>query len=186
MDVTQQAIPPLPAIDGDQQSESLRLDRMWGERSGTLYKAWVQVRYHRKRQRFYDLLDKITKAATVVLGATMMGKYLNTGFPWLATALTCLGFLALVFGYGDRKQHHKELAEHATRLVADIEAVPVADLSFQKTTAWASAYAQLVAKSPPPLKSLTLICEREQSVADGHSDHVPVLPWWKRWPADFI
>lgn len=172
--------------DQDDLAESRRLDRMWEDRSGTLYKAWVQVRYHRKRQRFYDLLDKITKAATVVLGATMMGKYLSPAFPWFATALTCLGFLALVFGYGDRKQQHKELAEQATQLVADIEAVPVADLSFQKTTAWASAYAQLVSKSPPPLKSLTLICEREQSIAEGHPNHVAELPWWKRWPADFI
>ena len=77
-----------------------------------LYKAWVQVRYHRRRQRFFDLIDKATKATTLVLGATLFGKHLAS-LNWVATGISALGLMALVFGYGDRKQLHKELAEQA-------------------------------------------------------------------------
>jgi hypothetical protein len=169
-----------------QAEENARFDAMWNQRHTTLNRAWVQVRYHRKRQRFFDLIDKITKAVTVVLSASLMGQYFREYLPWLATAITCLGFLALVFVYGDRKQLHKELAEQAAKLMAEIESTTVAELTFEKTAFWAAEYARLVAKSPPPLKSLTIICEREQAMYEGHDEHVKTVPFYKRWLADFI
>lgn len=173
------AVPPT-------ETEAERLDAMWQQRHVTLNRAWVQVRYHRRRQRTFDLLDKLTKAVTVVLGASLMGQYFKDYLPWLATGITCLGFLVLVFGYSDRKQMHKELAESAAKLVADIESSTVAQLSFERTAAWAAEFARLVAKAPPPLKSLTLICEREQAAAENLPDHVPKVAAIKRLVADFI
>lgn len=161
-------------------AEDQRLNAIWRQRCAVLNKAWVQVRYQRRRQRFFDLTDKLTKSVTVVLGASLMGQYFVQYLPWLATAITSLGLLALVFGYGDRKQLHKELAEQAAKLVADIELVPMASLSFEKTAAWAAEYARLVAKSPPPLKTLTLVCEREQAASEGHPEHVKQPNWLLR------
>ncbi|MBS3912747.1 MAG: hypothetical protein KGZ70_13150 [Hydrogenophaga sp.] len=180
--------PDAPGLTTADSSEDERLGKMWSARCATLHRAWVQVRYHRRRQRFFDLLDKLTKSATVVLGASLMGQHLYSLLPWLATSITALGLLALVFGYGDRKQTHKELAEQAAGIVADIVAVPVADLDFKKTAHWDSAYARLVAKAPPPLKTLMLICEKEQSNADGHHTlpHFPKLRWYRRWLAQFF
>lgn len=175
-----------PAEQPPEHSEEKRLDAMWAQRHDTLYRAWVQVRYHRRRQRFFDLLDKLTKSVTVVLGASLMGQFFVGFLPWLATAITCLGLLALVFGYGDRKQTHKELAEQAAKLVADIECVTVAQLSFERTAGWAADYARLVAKAPPPLKSLTLVCEREQAAYEGHGTHVPKVPFFKWLVSDFV
>lgn len=163
----------------------MRLDFIWAQRCANLSKAWVQVRYHRRRQRFFDLLDKVTKSVTVILGASLMGQYFKGYLPWLATAITSLGLLALVFGYGDRKQAHKELAEQAAKLVAEIEEVPGDTLSFERTAAWSADFARLVAKSPPPLKTLTLICEREQALAEGHQKHVKQMPFYLRLFADF-
>lgn len=168
------------------EEESARLDAMWRQRHVTLNRVWVQVRYHRKRQRFFDLIDKITKAVTVVLGASLMGQYFRDFLPWLATAITCLGFLALVFGYGDRKQLHKDLAEQAAKLMAEIESSTVASLSFEKTAHWTAEYARLVAKAPPALKSLTIMCEREQALYEGHTDHVKQVPFYKRWVSAFF
>ena len=159
---------------------------MWAQRHNTLFQAWVQVRYHRRRQRFFDLLDKVTKSVTVVLGASLMGQYFKDLLPWVATGITCMGLLALVFGYGDRKQMHKEMAEQAAKLVADIETVTVAQLSFERTAGWAAEYARLVAKAPPPLKSLSLICEREQATFEGNPEHVAKVPLYKRLVASFL
>lgn len=109
-----------------------------------------------------------------------MGQYFTPYLPWMASAITSIGLLALVFGYSERKQLHKELAEQAAKLVSDIERTPVAGLSAQVTANWNADYIGLCAKAPPPLKTLTLICEREQSTADGHPDHVPEQPFlWR-------
>lgn len=167
-------------------TEDARLDAYWGLRCATLRNAWVQVRYHRRRQRFFDLADKLTKALTVVLGASLMGRYVADALPAVSTAITSLGLLALIFGYGDRKQQHKDLAEQAAGLVRAIELVPVAGLNAERVAAWTAEYAQLCAKSPPPLKTLSLVCEREQAVADGHPNHVPAPSWWRRLVADFV
>lgn len=155
-------------------------DTVWKQRCSLLYKAWVQVRYHRRRQRFFDLTDKGTKAATLVLGASLFGKQLQS-LNWVATGISALGLMALVFGYGDRKQLHKELAEQAAGLAALIEEVPARDISVEIVARWSAEYARFCAKAPPPLKTLTLLCEREQSVLDGHTDHVAHQTFWRRW-----
>lgn len=168
-----------------EQAGDRHLDALWAQRCAVLHRAWVQVRYHRRRQRFFDLLDKVTKSATVVLGASLLGQYFQPYLPWSATAITSLGLLALVFGYGDRKQQHKELAEQAAAVIAAIELVPVGALTDSCVAAWGSEYARLCAKAPPPLKSLSLICEAEQAAADGHPDHVTKPSWLWRVLADF-
>lgn len=40
-------------------TEDAQTDAIWGDRCGVLHKAWVQVRYHRHRQRFFDLADPV-------------------------------------------------------------------------------------------------------------------------------
>lgn len=162
-----------------------RKDAVWAQRCATLYNVWVQVRYHRRRQRFFDLADKLTKSLTVVLGASLMGDALKQYLPVVASAIASLGLLALVFGYGDRKQLHKELAEQAAALVVAIEQVSPYELTAERAAAWGADYARLCAKAPPPLKTLSLICEREQSVADGHPAHVAQPFVVARWFADF-
>jgi hypothetical protein len=161
-------------------AEDERLDACWVSRCATLRNAWVQVRYHRRRQRFFDLVDKLTKALTVVLGASLMGRYFAAALPIVATAITSLGLLALIFAYSDRKQQHKELAEQAAHLVSAIEQVPAGELTPSKVAGWGADYARLCAKAPPQLKTLSLICESEQAVADGHPQHVQLPGFLRR------
>jgi hypothetical protein len=163
-----------------------RDDRIWAQRCGLLHMAWVQLRYHRRRQRFWDLTDKTTKSLTVLLGASLLGQALQVWLPLVASAISVLGLLALIFGYGDRKQLHKELAEQAAGLIGAIEQVPAGELSSARTASWGADYARLCAKAPPPLKTLTLICEREQAAADGHPEHVARQPWLFRLLAHIV
>ena len=132
-------------------------DAVWAARCGVLYQAWVQLRYHRARQRFFDLVDKATKAATVLLGATLFGQALKDHLPFVAGAISALGLLALVYGYSDRKQLHKELSENAAELISDIEKLSAGALTPEMVAGWRAAYARLCAKAPPPLKVLMLL-----------------------------
>jgi len=140
-------------------------------RDAVLYVARVQARYHRYRQRFFDLTDKLIKALTLALGVTVLGSELKR-FSFVAWSLSTLSLVSLVFTISDRKQMHKELAESATSLAADVLAVPSEELTPVSVARWESEFARLSGKCPPPLKTLTLICEREQSIVDGYPDHV--------------
>lgn len=156
-------------------------DILWAERCNVLYRTWVQIRYHRRRQRFFDLLDKATKSLTILLSAALIGEAMRRNLPYVASSISVLSLLALVFGYGDRKQVHKELAEMAADLAAEVVRVPGAEITAAIVSIWSSEYLRICAKAPPPLKSLTIICEREQSAADGHPDHIPEPGLIRRW-----
>lgn len=158
----------------------------WSVRCDILFKAWVQVRYHRRRQRFFDLVDKSTKALTVALGASLLGETVKKSLPEVASAISVLGLMALVFGYSDRKQTHKELAELAAKLASDICEVDYETLNSSHASKWQAEYARLALKSPPPLKNLTLMCEREHAEAEGMDPQAPKLYFFQRWVADFF
>lgn len=158
----------------------------WSIRCDILFKAWVQVRYHRRRQRFFDLVDKITKALTVALSASLLGDAVKKSLPEVASAISLLSLMALVFGYADRKQTHKELAELAAKLAADIYDVEYVTLGSSHAAKWQADFARLALKAPPPLKNLTLICEREQALADGSVPQAPLLHLHQRLLADFF
>ena len=101
----------------------------WRRRHEVYSLTLITARYHRKRQRFFDLLTKLTQASTVMLGASLLGATVKDHLPLVASAISGLGLLALVFGYGDRKQAHKELADSVSQLTARIEDIP-----FSKVT----------------------------------------------------
>ena len=172
-DATAAAAPELP-------------DHLWDRRCGLLHVAYVTYRYHRKRQRFFDLLDKGTKSATVLLGATLMGTTLKDHAPIAASAIAGLGLLALIFGYGDRKQAHKELAEQSIMLAGRIEETAAGGITDVAVAAWSAEQARINAKEPPSLKTLVIICEHEEAASKGHPGHVPLPCWPRRFLADFV
>ena len=170
-----------PCIQGvAARAEDKRLAAIWRQRCAVLNRAWVQVRYQRRRQRFFDLADKLHKCLLVMLVASVFGRFYEAFQPWLSYTIISLAVLDLAFGYNYRERLHKVLAEQAAKLVADIERVPVDRLTYNKTAAWAAEYARLVAVSPPPLKTLSLLCEREQATSEGHPNHVSLPSWWRR------
>ncbi len=159
---------------------------LWEKRFAALHFAYVTYRYHRRRQRFFDLLDKGTKSATVLLGASLLGQTIKDLLPLVASAISGLGLFALVFGYSDRKQAHKELAEMAIKLAGDIERTAVGEITEAALGKWASEQSAINAKEPPQLKTLVIICEHEQSVSVGAKDHVTQPNWFRRLVADFV
>ena len=106
---------------------------VWSRRSVALYKAMVAYRYHRRRQRFFDLLDKWTKAFTVIAGASLLADSIKRNVPLIAMTISGFGLLSLVFAYGDRKQSHKELSEAYALLASKIEGTPTSQLGLPFT-----------------------------------------------------
>ena len=170
----------------DQPPTTTPPPKHWGRRSATFYNIMVAYRYHRKRQRFFDLLDKCTKALTVIAGGSLLAAPIKEAVPIVAMIISALGLLSLVFAYGDRKQSHKELSEAFTNLAAKIEETPAVRLTSEIVAGWEADVSLLKAKEPPQLHTLITICEREQSIANGHPNHIPPVPFGKRLLADFV
>ncbi|MBV7460469.1 MULTISPECIES: hypothetical protein [unclassified Acidovorax] len=148
-----------------------KFDEIWKCRHELLNWAYITYRYHRKRQRFFDVVDKLTQVAAVGGGVAVAGKTLTDYLPAVGGAIAFTGVLALVFGYGDKRQCHKELAELAIQMVGDIASVPVPELSEAVVCAWEKNRTTISLREPASLKTLVAKCEWEQAVAEGHKDH---------------
>lgn len=158
----------------------------WQRRFNALYTAQVSYLYHRRRQRFFDLADKWTKAATVLAGASMLSVLVKDHLPLLGAAISGLGLLSLVFAYSDRKQSHRELAEAYADLVGLIERTGEHDFTSDDVNAWNARQQALNAKEPPTLHALTTICQNEVSAMLGKQEAVVKVNWFKRQLSGFF
>lgn len=154
--------------------------RLWDSRCELLNWAHITYRYHRKRQRFFDMAEKLTQVAAVAGGVAVLGRTLGEYLPWAGGVISLTGLLTLVYGYGDKRQCHKELAERAMQLVGDIEGLPVPDIDESCLSAWKRKRAQIDLLEPPNLKTLVAKCEWEQAVAEGHPKHTAEPRWWQQ------
>lgn len=146
--------------------------------------ADLDARYNRKRQRFWDLLDKGTKAITILCGGAVFGQFLGKHYYWWGAAVAGLGLMSLVYGFSDRKQAHKELAEASIQLMGRIEEKPHA-WTEELVAQWRKESSLIQAKEPPCLTSLVWVCEYEQAMAIGRTD-VPAVPWFRRLTAQWL
>ena len=130
--------------------------------------------------------DKGTKAATVLLGATLLGEPIRQHLPWVAAGIAGMGLLSLVFGYGDRKQCHKELAEQFIALRAVVELLDPEAATPTIQAAWEADFSRLNAKEPPALHALVTLCHNEQTLAVGRPENLQRLPLHRRLLASWV
>lgn len=158
----------------------------WEQRHELLNWANITYRYHRKRQWFFDTLEKLTQAAVVGAGVAVAGKTVTDGLPILGGVIAFIGLLALVFGYPEKRQVHKELAQEAMQLVGNIQGTPFDALTEDGLYAWQRARACIDLKEPPNLKTLVAKCEWEQAVSEGHPDCAQPVSRWRQAYMHFV
>lgn len=152
--------------------------RLYTRRAELLNWAGITYRYHRKRQRFFDWMDKLTQVAAVAGGVAVFGKSVSEYLPLVGAGISITSLLALIYGYSDRRQCHKELAEQAIRFSGVIQSTPLCDLSEDAVCAWELTRADIDLREPPNLKTLVSKCEWEQATSEGHPNHVPAPKWY--------
>ena len=151
------------------------LDRL----HGVIYCSKLGVLYHRKRERFFDLCDKVTKSLTVVLGASLLASYVKDAAPVVGAVVSSIGLLALVFGYTDRKQRHKELAEAYCELLASADVIGIV-CTPAEVNQWHSEFHKINAKEPPSLGTLVVLCQNEIAIAEGKLESVVPVNAYKK------
>jgi hypothetical protein len=154
-------------------------DTVLDRRHEAIYLAKLGFLYNRKRERFFDLCDKTTKSATVLLGASLLASYIKDVAPIVGAVVSAIGLLALVFGYTDRKQRHKELAEGYAELLAKVEAAGET-CTLEHLSQWHSELQKLNAKEPPTLGTLVVLCQNEIAIAEGKRESVVPVSAYKQ------
>ncbi|MEB5967342.1 hypothetical protein [Comamonas testosteroni] len=153
-------------INSDAQAD---LPDFWDERSEILNWANITYRYHRKRQWFFDLCDKVTQGASVIVGLVVVsGKTVADHAPLVGFSIAACGVLALVFGYADRKQAHKEIAEKARKLGGEIQPIRNADITIAMLIKWEGQRTEIDISEPPNLPTLVAVCEWEEACVQSH------------------
>jgi hypothetical protein len=158
-------------------------DELWERRHKLVYTLSVGLRYHRHRQRFFDLLDKGTKAVTVFFGASVFSVHVADSLPLIAAIISGTGLLSLVFSYAEKRQVHHEMASAYMLLRASIQSHGW-PCDATHLNAWEAELDKLTAKSPPTLSTLVLRCQNEENAVLGHHPSGPIGPvrsWLVHW-----
>lgn len=152
-------------VHDDTASEE-ELDHAWNKRENALYRAELSALYHQKRERFFELLDKLGKAVAVFGGSAALWKIGDPGLvSQIAALITASSALSLVFSFSERSKRHAELARSFREVAGDI--VGTSDFSIRdaKASEWMGKVCALEAKEPPALSALVVLCQNELAVA---------------------
>ena len=161
-------------------------ERLWDRRYQAIYTTRLSYLYHKKRERFFDLCDKMTKCATVLLGAFLLKEQLLGEFlQYVGAAVSALGLMSLVFSYGDKKQKHKELAEEFGTILSKIELKGEHDFNEQDVNFWQSEIQKLNVKEPPALGTLVVLCQNELAIVEKQPEKLVKIQFHKQLLANW-
>jgi hypothetical protein len=162
-------------------------DRLWEQRHNAIYKAELSALYHQKRERFFELCDKLTKAAAVIGGSATLWKIGDPDVVLrIAGLITVTSAFSLVFSFSERSRRHAELAKTYRQVIAEIVAKGETSFSEQDANQWMAKLCGLEATEPPTLSALVVLCQNELAIARGHKDYVRPLNFFERSLAHFF
>lgn len=149
------------------------LDHAFAKRCDALYRAELSALYHQKRERFFELADKLGKAASLIGGSAALWKIGNENFvAAMAACVTTSSALSLVFSFSERSKRHSELAQGFRTIISEILAKSEFDITPVDAGAWMSKVCALEVKEPPSLSALTVLCQNELAIAKGAENKV--------------
>lgn len=160
-------------------------DELWSLRYNLLYKTQVSYRYHKKFEAFFGKLDRLIKAATVLVGPAIAVPFFQERWVWIAFLISSLGLISLVFSLDSKMHRHQIFAEKFMTVASEILRTTLGDLSEEKITRWQAETAILDASEPPSHRVLVTVCQLEQDTAEGLPARTKVF-WLSRKLAYFF
>lgn len=175
-----------PSPEQSSQAD-LQADYLWERRCGILNRAELSTVYHRKRERFFGLLDRWDKILTLLLGSAAFVKIVNMdSHPLYALPFAILAFSSLIFDFSERARRHSELATSFKMLEAAIEAVGERDYAEEQLSAWSARIREIESGEPAVYNLLVRICQNELARARGQKQDVTHISWWRALLAHFL
>lgn len=165
----------------DSNIEQARYDLLFGVRRS--------VRYHNRRERFFDRLNKVSTFLSALAGTATIAAVLAKAGPGLtitfALAVAVFSIIDLVVGTAQQARLHNDLARRFFGLEKGI--ITCKDLSEEMVADFTAQRLDIEANEPPPLKVLDSICHNELLRAMGEDESCYVkIEWYQRWFSQFI
>lgn len=147
------------------------------------------IRYHNRRRRFFDNLNRWKTWLSLVFGSAAMATLLaNIGptIPLIASILVAVVSASdLVIGSTARARLHTDLA----RRFIDLERKMVLckDPTDEDVRTWQAERLTIEADEPPIMRVLDILCHNELILAMGYErTELFYVPWYKRLLAPFV
>jgi hypothetical protein len=146
-----------------------------------MYRAELSALYHRKRERFLALCDRLGKAFSLIAGTAAFSSLLasaeSKSYAGLGVAIATLP--GLVFSWADKARLHSELAQKYIAIQAEIVGVQSAEVTEALTCEWHARLRQIESNEPPTLTCLVRICQNQLALAAGQPEGVEQIRWWQ-------
>jgi len=138
------------------------------------------IRYHGKRQRFFDGLHRLVLFTNAVLGSSAFVTIVSDRAyiaAWLTAIVAIVSALDNVIAFSERARKHSEQRSRYYELYCELIATPVAE--FQ-SDAFREKRLRVDRDSPPPRRVLDVISRNEEDIARGYSYDETMHVAWPR------
>ncbi|MFC0260615.1 hypothetical protein [Achromobacter marplatensis] len=144
------------------------------------YKTQVSIRYHRKREHFFRIMDSLGKGISVLAIASFGASKISVLFAAVVGVISVsFTIISLVLDFSGMASKHSALAQRFIDLLARIQ-------SGSLEQAEQVAQFHLIAKDEPPaLRGLGQLCQDEQDAAEGKNVKPECLSMRRRLAAQF-
>lgn len=156
-------------------------DSACAQRDTLLYNIRMSYAYNRKRQRFFDLLDKFSAILGLMAGTALCASIVNI---YLGAIVLALSLMQVIFDYKSKYFLHSSLAEQLIGLQSNIETAGV--LNHLDLATFSAQLKKIEAQDPNTLRILIAICQNEIAHADGRPDYAVKIPFHKKALAHFL
>ena len=141
-----------------------------------LFSVRRSIRYHSKRQAFYEWLDRLSDFTLLLLGTGTVVLVLQEYLKLTAAAGFLVAFISSlrhVYSYGAKAGLHSRFVRDFTQLEKRLRA----DDSTETVTAVEQERLEIESVEPPVMRALDVVCHNELLVAmeiDSEDQRVPV------------
>jgi hypothetical protein len=155
---------------------------------GELFGVQRSVRYHARRQAFYDFWNTFTNAVSIIGGAGTVWVFLDKAASvewrlWLPAIITIVSTLNLLWGTSRQARTHNDLYRRFVELERDM--VGIAQPNEDDLKEVKGRRLMIEADEPPIKFAVDVLCHNELVRALG-SDEYRRVPWWQKWFAHFF
>lgn len=174
----QSAPPPQEAEQSDATYQ-----HSWERRHAIVYGLQLSVLYHRKRERYYDMLERMLQTlvtASATSGVSLLLATDKKAELWLVGAAAVISMIQLAYSPAARARQHAQLASDYQVLWAEA-AARGEHWTDEDCNSFQSKSLRIGATSPPQLGALVVDCENELALAYGAPSEVRRVPIYMRW-----
>lgn len=153
-------------------------DHIWNKRHELLYRCEMSIKYHRRRERFFDLMDRFVKIVTIIGSSAVFFRLAEAQVLLMASLVMLIGStVSLVLQFSSRATVHAGMAKDWGALQRDVIAGD--ELTDTLVAGFDARAVTLDSLEPCTLRSLVTDIQNEMARAAGDESKIRPLGFWR-------